>query len=467
MNEVTLADGTRFDANELLTDLWSRGEIDHIFKLHKEQAEMFQFLDEAPPKSINYIEATRGFGKTSGISMWMSKQLYKRPKTRIIYGSSIKEQIEELADLFLEPLFDQCPKSLRPRKIRSKYKYEIPNGSFLRLVGLDKDKLRNRRGPQYDIAYFDEISMIDGCYDMVFSSLYPMVERRNGIFICSTTPALTPFHDSAKVRMHAQVRNRYFRRDVYQCSLYTPDRIASLKDQLGEDSISWRREYELRDEADASRLVIPEFKENLHVINSYQRPEFYNWYVFMDLGFDDYTHILFVVYDFRERQLVVEDEICVHNKTTDGIALLIKQKETELEHIKKPRHRISDNNPQQLHELSINHSIQFSPKVEYDRAASINRLRVDMGRGRIKIHSRCKNLISQLKYGIMNKKGTDYERIDGLGHLDGIDAMRMGIRMVSYEENPYPPYHGIDMSKRIWENETNFKTNKWNEIANA
>lgn len=466
--EVTLADGTRFDANELLTDLWSQGEIDHIFDPHKEQAEMFSFLDAAPPKSISYIEATRGFGKTSGISFWMTKQLYRRPKTRIIYGSSIKEQIEELADLFLEPLFDLCPPSLRPRKIRSKYKYEIPNGSFLRLVGLDKDKLRNRRGPKYDIAYLDEIAMIDGCKEMVFSTLYPMIERCNGRLICSTTPALTPGHDSTQVRLHCQLRDRYFRRDVYNCSLYPPERIAKIRDDLEKTNpISWRREYELSDEADSSRLVIPEFNEKLHVIDSYKRPEFYGWYVFMDLGFDDYTHILFVVYDFDERLLVVEDEICVHNKTTDEVAYLIKTKERELEHITKPRHRISDNNPQQLHELSINHSIHFSPKAEYDRDASINRLRVEMGRGRIRIKSKCKQLISQLKYGIKNKKGTDYERIEGLGHLDGIDALRMGIRMVNYEENPYPPFHGMDMSRRIWEVEMNRKTNKWDELANA
>lgn len=459
--------GLKVDPDELFHSLWSQGEVDYVFEPHKEQAEMFDFLDSAQPKSINYIEATRGFAKTSGVSFWMFKKLYQK-KIRILYGSSIKDQVEELADLFLEPLFEMAPPGLRPHKIKSKFKYEFPNGSYLRLIGLDKDKLRSRRGPQYDIAYLDEIAMIDNPYDMVFSSLYPMVERRNGIIICTTTPPLTFGHTSSKIKLHCQLRNRYFRRDVYHCSLYTPERIAKIKDDLGADSISWRREYELSDETDKSRQVIPEFDEARHVRKEYKRPDFYRWYVFMDIGYVDFTHILFCFYDFDEAKLVVEDEICVRGALSPDIAQMIKEKEIKLNHISKPAQRMSDNDPQQIAELG-SYGVHFSPKIEFDRDASINRLRTMFSRDKIVVLANNVKLISMLKYGIKTKSGKDYERIDDeLGHLDGIDALRIGIKMVNYDDNPYPPYYGIDLSRRIITEEMKeFKHNKWDELANA
>lgn len=462
-----LLEQLRVDPNALFADLWKQGEIDYIFDAHARQKEMFAFLDSAPPKSVNYIEATRGFGKTSSMCLWLSKRAYTK-KVRILFGSSIKDQVEELSELFLEPLFDMAPPGMRPKKIKSKYKYEFPNGSYLRLIGLDKDKLRSRRGPKYDIGYLDEIAMIDNPYDMVFSALYPMVERCGGIIICTTTPPVTFGHNSTKIKEHCMIRNRYFRRDVYQCDLYPPSRIAELKEQLGPDSIAWRREYELIDETDKSRQVVPEFNETQHVVESWVRPEFYHWYVFMDVGFVDFTHILFCYWDFNNAKLIVEDEICRRGVLAGQIAELIKAKELELNHPGKPAQRMSDNDPQQITELG-EHGIHFSPKIEFDRDASINRLRSMFSQDRIRIHAKCTKLIAMLKYGIKTKSGKDYERIDEeLGHLDGIDAMRIGIRMVNYESNPYPPYHGIDLSRRIITDEMlNQKTNKWDELSNV
>jgi hypothetical protein len=131
----------------------------------------------------------------------------------------------------------------------------------------------------------------------------------------------------------------------------------------------------------------------------------------------------------------------------------------------------SDNNAQQLHDLSFQHGVTFIPKTEYDRDASVNRLRVMFQKNKIRIKSTCVGLIDQLKYGIVNKKGTDWERLPGLGHLDGIDALRHGLPMIDTSRNPYPVGYGLTqfqirkMSRdelmkgqdlgieRIWENE--------------
>ncbi len=110
----------------------------------------------------------------------------------------------------------------------------------------------------------------------------------------------------------------------------------------------------------------------------------------------------------------------------------------ELNYHKPPKLRISDNEAQQLTDLSIDHGLTFIATEKRDKEAAITNTRNLFLDRRIKINKRCINLIHQLTVGIWNTRRTDYERMAGAGHLDGIDALIYLCRNIDYNHNPYP-----------------------------
>lgn len=441
LNAITIS------PKQLYTNLWLAGEIDYAFRPHKQQRELYQFFNSLPPKSIAYIECVRGFGKTSGILQYLASKQMSR-KLDVLYCTGTREQAQDIIDTHYEPLIGHCPGEIRPKKKQYRYLYNYHNEGVLKFTGLEREM---KRGFGFDIIYVDEAAEIPDVYNLVFSVLYSMVERRNGLLILSSTPSTIPGHPSKQVRMHAQASGHYFRRDVYECELYTPSRIEEIKAKLGEDSVAWRREFLLEDDADKDMLVVPEFREAQHVYaDPIPRPAYYDWYILMDLGFaPDFTHVLFCYWHWDLQKLIVEDEICVRNKLTRQIGDAIREKVGHLGHSTPPAGLFSDNDPQILADLYDSHGYYFQPKQEYDRDASTNRLRDFFRRNKILINFYCKNLIAQLKNGVKTKNHKDYERSDDLGHLDGIDALRHGLPMIRFDRSPYPENYGVNLQGKI------------------
>ena len=65
---------------------------------------------------------------------------------------------------------------------------------------------------------------------------------------------------------------------------------------------------------------------------------------------------------------------------------------------------------------------------------------------RLIIHPRCTTTLAHLEYGIWNKQGTDFERIDGPNghHFDAVAMLRYAVRACRWGKNPAPivePHH--------------------------
>ena len=192
------------------------------------------------------------------------------------------------------------------------------------------------------------------------------------------------------------------------------------------------------------------------ILNEIEIPKYRDFYVGMDLGFKDFTFVVFCFYDFFNARIVVMDELCLSAELTSNIAIKIKEKESELFNGFEPLLRVSDNDIQQLYDLNVNFGLKFVPATKYDKEESINRLRGVFGDNKIIIHKRCINLIDQLLLGVYNNSRKDYERTPGLGHLDGIDALRYLIRKINYNKNPVPEHSGLS----AYNNPIPFKKNK-------
>lgn len=217
-----------------------------------------------------------------------------------------------------------------------------------------------------------------------------------------------------------------------------------MRESGGAASSAWRREYLCERVAEVERAVIPEFKPDAH-IGEVQRTPFYDGYVSLDLGLVDLSHCLFAWYDFPNATIVVEDEVVRQYCTVSELAPEIYAKERELWGNQKPALRVSDAQPISLAEFSRQHVLQpalvpretqFASAQNREPEALINRARALFASNRIKIHPRCKNLIAQTEGGLWNAKRTDFERIPGLGHLDGVMALVYLVDAVDYQSNP-------------------------------
>ncbi|MGC1409599.1 MAG: hypothetical protein WA864_11710 [Acetobacteraceae bacterium] len=64
----------------------------------------------------------------------------------------------------------------------------------------------------------------------------------------------------------------------------------------------------------------------------------------------------------------------------------------------------------------------------------LNRLRVAVLEGKVRVHPRCTQLKFQLKTGVFNSKMNDYLRTEKTGHLDLIDALKYVVLNLRWNE---------------------------------
>jgi hypothetical protein len=161
----------------------------------------------------------------------------------------------------------------------------------------------------------------------------------------------------------------------------------------------------------------------------------------MDYAHSDPCGLLFGYFDWRETCLVIEDEHLERRMNTDDVAAKIREKEEPLfERLEGHRDplRIMDIDPSLMADLRNRHGLRFEPanKTPSD-TMMLNRLRVAIIEGRVRVHPRCGQLRHQLVHGVFNKKFTDYQRTEKGGHLDLIDALKYGVLNVRWSELPH------------------------------
>jgi hypothetical protein len=412
------------------------------FLLRPQQQDIKQWLLEHN-KPISVIHAARGYGKT-----WMSLILaleagLKTPKARIVYACPTREEARQIAVPTMLLIQEQLGEALEIKRGYAAHEFKLKNGSIIVLEGADDDRGNHLRGPFAHLVICDEAAFWRHCDYVVHSVLFPQVHRVGGrIIIISTSPESVG-HEFVGICETAKKNGSYLRRTIDDNKHLSEKEKTDLINELGgNSSTAARRELWCEFVIESSRAVIPEFDESRHVIKEFDRiPIWRDRYVFIDLGFKDFTHSLFGFWNFQEASLYIEDEIAETYGRTEKTVEAIKEKEKELWGEHKPHMRIADNDLQIIADMG-QLGLPVSPTMKSDKEAHINSLRTMFAQDKVKIHKRCQVLIHQLKVGIWNKQRTDYERLPGAGHLDGVDALVYGNRMLDRSRNPMPIDHG-------------------------
>lgn len=364
----------------------------------------------------------------------------KYPYQQIKYAAPTKTMVREIIQPNIRKILADCPQHLRPTWHSQTNRFIFPNGSQIDIAGAEAGNADSLRGTDAHLGIVDEAAFISDLDYLVKDVLLPMCLTTNGRVIIASTPPKTPRHPFELYTIEAQRNESYIHKTIHD-SVYPPETIKEfMQESGGEESTTWKREYLAQFIIDSELVVVPEFTRDLaaYIVTEVERPSHFDAYVAMDIGFNDFTAVLFGYWDFLKARLVIEDELVLNQIRTDTLAAQIKLKEEALWGVQKPYFRVSDTDLILLNDLSQLHGLNFVTADKDQKEAAINEVRVMLQNKQIFIHPRCRELALHLQNAVWSKNREKFARIEGFGHFDCLDALIYMVRNIRKQRNPYP-----------------------------
>lgn len=391
-----------------------------------------------------FFEATRRFGKTTTELAIDTEDCLREREWIVRWCEPWKEQARNVVIPEIETITASCPPRLKPKFYRTDSFYEFPStGSRLYLLGVNEDRGEGARGSKANKVVRDEYGSWRDAGYISTEVLMPLLITTRGQMATLGTPPPDLGHEFYTEKKQAIRDGKLISRDFDSVEELTRvEKERFILSMGGRQSTAVRRELYLEPVSDPEKLVIPEYREDIHDIpDETPRPAFYDAYEGIDLGFNDCTAILFAYWDFLSSTLVIDDELVVSGKNSREIVDYAKAKEKALWD-RPPYMRWADNELQQIYDMATIHNFNVAPTAKDDKLAALNALRLRFQSGRIKIKKRCQSLRYQLKVGLWNDRKTDFQRGEKTGHLDAIDALIYLSRNIAENRNPYPQNAG-------------------------
>ncbi len=433
-----------------------RHNLRHL--LNRTQRELYDFI-----KQDSVVETAvysgRKFGKSFTLCVIGLERCLQEPGAVVKHCFPTLVLAVEVMEPIMNEILNLFPVDMLPTPMKSKNKWIFPNGSEYKLVGVHPDNIKagSARGPFCSTFLMDEVAFWhSGSYEMTLkSSLLPqqsLVKKPKRIY--ATTPPEQIDHPFILDTVPPiRAKGGFFHYTVYDNPMLTKERIEELKEECGgEHSNAWRREYMAEIVADETRMVVPEFKNELHVINSakYFTEDVarQNWLlgcISADYGITDNTGILSAVYVASENQVVITAEKMFNQEPVSVLSCEL----TEARDVIARRFRLLEDNiritvdcfEQAGITLRRDFGVVYQRPVKRKLVDNVGYLRLQIKEGRVLIDESCVNLIRQLSDGMWKestaKEDTrDFERTSTHGHLDLLHALVYLVRMVPWGRMP-------------------------------
>lgn len=446
--------------------LWARGDLS--WKLHAAQLVLEETF-KAAKGQLFVGNCSRQWGKSYWAVKIAVETAIQTPKSQIRYAAAFQSDLVDFIIPAFEKLQEDAPSSVKGRKVG--HYYLFPNGSRIKLVGIDKNP-NGLRGNTLDLIIIDECGFV-GNLDYIYKSVIipATLHRPNCKIILISTPPSTPAHPFVDYVQKAELEGAYVKLDIHTNPLIKPDDIERMAQEMGgRGSTTFRRECLCEFVTDSDLAIIPEWDDKY--IQGIERDEYFGYYhkyTAMDLGVKDLTAMLYGYWDFKRAAFIVEDEDEMSGPAMNTLILVgaIRSKEKELwdnvEIIEGktkekrdsngnpiPFRRISDNNwPLLVQDVSSIHSLTFIETTKDNLEAMINEVRLMVQAGQLIIHPKCKKLIGCLRYGVWDSKKKAFARSTVYGHFDHLAALVYLVRNLSKSTNPIPADHGF-VNHKAW-----------------
>ena len=418
---------------DLVEYCWHHGELS--YKLDDLQRSIRDTVARLKAKKVAIL-SSRQIGKSYWAVVYALEYLLRHPnKIARIVAPTLK-QCNEITNDNITPIIADAPQGLVIPE-RSKYRWNLLNGSSLRLGPLERQYVDMNRGGNASLIIYEEcgfVSQEDFTYG-VDSVLGPQLLRSAGAEVFVSSPSEDPDHPlHTKVLPECEAAGTAFRYTVYDSPSITPDMIAQAIARCGgEDSDAFRREYLAQIIRPSTLVVIPPFDERVHV-REFDWPLAFHCHVTMDAGgVRDKTDALLHSYDFEhDLDLIYDERVWDANTSTDKIVADLKAWQhptTQSNWCDAAGQTLVDMN-------ALGWPVQLPQKSDW--LATVQAMVVRFSLGKIWIHPRCEFLRKSCKAAIFNKNRTDFERLPELGHCDAVAALMYAIRMQD-RSNPHAP----------------------------
>lgn len=403
-------------------ELWKLGVLS--WKLRPEQQKLKDALYEASTQ-LAVFNISRRWGKTFTLVTYSCEQAIQQ-KQKIRFGCAFLTDLEEFILPAFEIILEDCPSYLRPTYHKTKKTWYFPNGSEIKLVGLDKSP-NSLRGNAISKIIIDEAGFVQNLKRIYTSVIVPATAKQKDIkLIFLSTPPESPEHYFVELinKARTQANGHYVCLTIDDISDMEPAERKRLIDEVGgELSPEAQREFFCKIKVDASRAVAPSFKPE-HV-QPYDPPHV-KWMLFGDTGAKDKTVFLEAGYCHASGKVVFKDELVFDTATpTSEIVRKVKEKWGSSLTL------TLDATEQLLVDYSsLGLPAAFPVKPHDGFGANILLLNNHLHNDLVVIHPRCKLLARTLEAGLLNKNRSDFERSDSLGHCDAAAAAIYALRGV-------------------------------------
>jgi hypothetical protein len=230
---------------------------------------------------------------------------------------------------------------------------------------------------------------------------------------------------------------------IDDCDHISPEmRAETIEEAGGLKSPEARRELYCEHVPDRDWLIVPEYLDvRDEIVCDSPIPDYRQWYTVADMGFEDLSVALLAYYDFRRAKIVIVDEVALHRVSGLTFGHSVKLMEQRYPEAADTSHRYADGTAQLLADIAdktFGPGLAFALPLKDDALASLNGMRMRVAQKQIEINPRCKTLLAHLECGTWNSARSSYDRMEGFGHWDAIDALKYLCRMVDTRKNPTP-----------------------------
>jgi hypothetical protein len=460
---------------ELIQQAWrhaargtGKGSLQFLLKKHQYAIYLaaWDCLNDTNPEHTSHvINSSRQFGKSFTELVIATEVCLGKPNSTVLFVAPLKSQAYEiLTGRTYYTIFETCPADLKPKLDGSTIVF--PNGSRLRLGGVDNGNYENLRGGAADLLILDEAGFMAHLDDGVLPALQPMLTTTRGKTIYSSTPPPNLDHPYVAIyRSHLEAGQVSTFTIFDNTSLSQDDLIIAytttgcVRTPTGwKHSTRFKREYCAELVMEGTILIAKDWSDDyICTLEPNEYHEFHHRYVAMDPGVTDFCATIFGYYDHVARHLHIESELTHFGPTldTDQLATSIKDKKAELWTVEPYRYIADNNNLHLIQDLNRLHSLPFqgttktfleTRKSSQDEGM-VNKLNTWLREGRISVDPSCEQTIGCLKHGIWKEDGENrrsFSHSKKYGHYDHLAALIYLVRNTDVNTNPVPKWNGFN-----------------------
>lgn len=435
---------------------------------------------DAGRQASHVWRVSRQRGKSHAALAFALSEMARRPGIIVRYAALTGKSCAAIVLPTLRWLAERMPYQLDVREHLGTVAHH--NGSQLVFAGTDNEQFERLRGPRAHVILLDE-SAFYGDLEAVERALLPQLTTTSGVVVYLSTPPETPSHPFVQRDSAAQANGRWVRETIHDNPRLGAQGVAAIEraesQRLGltvealRASTYWRREYLAELVTEEGRAALPAWTDEAaaELVGDWQRPEFFDGYVGLDVGkWGDPHYVALGYHDPATNSFTVEHELELPSARTDIGALIDEVKRLERDawgvsrwegtlygvtredvalwpdHLRylldenaprQPFLRVGDDDARLVIDVRASHGYGVVPAQKRDEYKAVDELNQRIRERRWRVHRRCVRTIEQYRTTLWNRARSDWERT-ARDHGDAVDVAKYLQRSIRWHRDCRP-----------------------------